>query len=175
MSKEQLAHPRLSVTKFDTTEGWRPGLPARYHFEVRSHDLHQTAGFLVIRHWLETAQVEVDDMELHDPETAHRVGVHVLRACGRDLRLQAIAELRFAEPLQAEIKMARDAFGADALQVSHAMTDEDVRHPYPRTLDELIAQAPQEFAPIIEDEQIDMWIDLRAQNMTGWPDCVRVT
>lgn len=174
MSKESPQLPRLSITKYDTTERWRPGWPTRYHFEVRNTQIQQTTGFLVVRHWLEDARVEVDDMELHDSKIEQYVGVHVLRACGRDLRLQAITELRFAEPMQHEIMLAREAFGADALQVSHATADGDERRPYPRTLDELISQTPQEFEPLVEDQQLDMWIDLRAQNMTSWPSCTIV-
>jgi hypothetical protein len=172
MSKEQLAQPQLLVTKFDTTERLRPGWPHHFHYEVHDRALNETAGFLVVRHWLESKQVDVDDLELHYPETAHQIGVHVLRACARDLRLQAIPELRFAEPMQHEIVATREAFGADALQIAHYIGEDErdaERRPYPQTLDELIAQTPQEFAPAAEANRFDMWIDLRAQDMTDWP------
>lgn len=167
MSTEQ----RFQVTKYDTTERWREGWPHHFHYEVRDTILGRTAGFLTVRHWLEAKQVEADDLELHDPSTERQVGVHVLRACGKDLRLQAIPELRFPEPLQHEIVMARTAFTADALQIAqYTANHEEPREPYPQTLDELIGQTPQEFGPLVEAERLDMWIDLRRQDMTSWPD-----
>ncbi|HJP96506.1 MAG TPA: hypothetical protein VJ843_03990 [Candidatus Saccharimonadales bacterium] len=168
MSTEQLS--RFEVTKFDTTERWREGWPHHFHYEVRDTTLDQTAGFLTVRHWLETHQVEADDLELHNPATAKQVGVHVLRACGKDLRLLAIPELRFAEPLQDEIIMAREAFGDDALQMAYKADASQERQPYPQTLDELVERTAQEFAPLADAGHLDMWIDLRAQNMTEWPD-----
>jgi hypothetical protein len=168
MSTEQ----HFKVTKFDTTERWREGWPRRFHYQVDQTETGRTVGFLVINHYLETKQVEVDDLEAHylDPHKAQQVGVHVLQACGRDLRLQAVPELRFSEPMQSQIVMAREAFGTDALQIARAATDHSVRRPYPQTLDELIAQTPQEFEPLTESNRLDMWIDLRTQDMTNWPD-----
>lgn len=166
MSTEQ----RFAVTKYDTTERWREGKPRYFHYEVRDTVMNQTAGFLVVRQWLETKQVETDDLELHYPETAKQVGVHVLRACGRDLRLQAIPELRVPEPLQHEMSLAREAFGDDALQIAYKVDAPHARQPYPQSLDELIARTPQEFTPLVEADRFDMWVDLRTQNMTDWPD-----
>lgn len=168
MSTEQ----RFQVTKYDTTERWREGWPRRFHYQVDELGSEKTVGFLVINQYIETKQTEVDDLEAHylDEQKAHQVGVHVLRACGRDLRLQAVPELRFAEPMQSEILMTREAFGTDALQIARAATDESARQPYPRTLDELVAQTQQEFEPLTERHRLDMWIDLRTQDMATWPE-----